>query len=244
MPLSLHSSAAEIVAHRGYAAIFPENTMLAFQRSLELGAHSIELDIHHSKEGIPVVIHDEKLNRTTTGSGYVREKSLAEIRSVDAGVKFHPRFAGCRVPILEEALDLLGGRYGLQLELKEGINEQQAKGILHLLGIYGMLGRTMIISFYKSNLELMRRLHPEIELGFLTSDIIALEPIAELGRATVCLDYHIPLKYPKIIKEAEALGLDAAVWTIRQAQTARKLYVLGIRRFTSDIPLRSDLSPL
>ncbi|WP_195576175.1 glycerophosphodiester phosphodiesterase family protein [Paenibacillus sp. 1001270B_150601_E10] len=244
MSLSIHSNTIEIVAHRGYAAIFPENTMLAFQRSLQLGAHSIELDVHHSKEGIPVVIHDDKLNRTTTGSGYIREKSLAEIRLADAGVKFNPRFAGCRVPILEEVLDLLAGRFGLQLELKEGINEREAKGLLHLLNIYGMIDHTMIISFYKSNLELIRKLHPGIEVGFLTSDIIALEPVAALGRASVCLDYHIPLKYPKIIKEAEELGIDVTVWTIRQAHTAKKLYDLGIRRFTSDIPLRPDLTAL
>lgn len=231
----------EIVAHRGYAAIFPENTMVAFQRSLELGAHTIELDVHHSKEGIPVVIHDSTLNRTTTGTGAVRSLSLQDIRQADAGIKFKPEFAGCQVPLLEEALDLCSGRARLQLELKEALSSREIQSLLHLLKVHDMLEHTMIISFIESNLTLIRQLDPHIELGLLIDKLIPLESMQRLGRATCCIHYKLALKYPRIVQEAAVLGIGIAAWTIRDEKTAIILSKLGIRRLTSDIPLSPAL---
>lgn len=235
------SASVEIVAHRGFAALFPENTMLAFQRALELGAHTIELDIHHSKEGVPVVIHDDSLNRTTTRTGLIRNLSLQDIRLADAGVKFGPQFVGCHVPLLEEALDLCSGRARLQLELKENISEAAGKALLHLLKMHDMLEHTMIISFAFSNLKLIRELNREMELGFLISSSVPLASVQELGYATCCFNQSLVLKKPAIVNQVQALGLDIAAWTIRDEPTAKKLYDLGIRRLTSDIPLKEAL---
>lgn len=240
--MGTHSpTTVEIVAHRGYAALFPENTMLAFQRALELGAHTIELDIHHSKEGVPVVIHDDSLNRTTNLTGLIRTLSLQDIRRADAGIKFSPQYAGCRVPFLEEALDLCSGRSRLQLELKESINETEGKALLHLLKMHDMIEHTMIISFAISNLKLMRELHFSIELGYLMDKRIPLETVKELGHATCCFNQSLALKQPEIVKEALGMGLDTAAWTIRDEQTAKKLNAIGIRRLTSDIPLKEQM---
>lgn len=231
----------EIVAHRGFAALFPENTMLAFQRALELGAHTIELDIHHSKEGVPVVIHDDSLNRTTTLTGLISQLSLQDIRLADAGVKFAPQYAGCRVPFLEEALDLCSGRARLQLELKEDISEAEGKALLHLLKMHDMVEHTMIISFAITNLKLIRELNHSIELGYLMDKSIPLAPVQELGYATCCFHQSLAIKQPKLVEEAQSLGLDTAAWTIRDEQTAKKLYAIGIRRLTSDIPLKEQM---
>ncbi|WP_028545940.1 glycerophosphodiester phosphodiesterase [Paenibacillus taiwanensis] len=233
----------EIVAHRGYAAIFPENTMEAFRRSLDLGADSIELDIHHSKEGIPVIIHDDTLNRTTTGTGRIRDLTIAEIWEADAGIKFKPEFAGCKVPLLEEALELCAERQaGLQLELKESITEEEGRALLQMLNIYNLIEQTIIISFHPNNLMLIRKLHPTIELGFLTDNEIALESLKGLGHAACCLQFELVLGNPKLVKEAVELELDLAVWTVRSLEIAKQLYALGIRRITTDIPLlKSDI---
>ena len=241
MEFNTQSNNVEIVAHRGYAALYPENTMVAFRRSLELGADTIELDIHYSKEGIPVVIHDDTLDRTTTSSGSIRKLSLQDIRQADAGVKFSPEFVGSQVPLLEEALDLCSGRAGLQLELKETITESEGRALLHLLKVHDMLDHTMIISFIFTNLTLMRELHPHIELGFLTDKRVSLQPLHELGHATCCFSSSLAMNHPDMLEEATSLGIDRAVWTIRDEETAIKLYKLGIRRLTSDIPLTQEM---
>ncbi|MBD8500035.1 glycerophosphodiester phosphodiesterase [Paenibacillus arenosi] len=228
----------EIVAHRGYAGVFPENTMEAFRRSLSLRADSIELDIHHSREGIPIVIHDDTLDRTTTSIGVIRSLPVSEIQAADAGSKFKVEFSGCNVPLLEEALKLCQDcEAGLQLEIKEQINEDEARALLHLLSVYNMSKRTMIISFYKQNLDLLRRLDVNIELGFLTTDPIALETLVPLTPSCLCAHYPLLLEHPELIQQARKLNVDVAVWTIRDIETAKQLVELGVYRLTSDIPL-------
>lgn len=96
-----------IVAHRGASGEMPENTLVAFRRALEIGVDAVELDVHLTSDGEPVVIHDPMLDRTTDGRGLVRDQTLAAVRRLDAGRWFGERFAGERVPTLAEALDLL-----------------------------------------------------------------------------------------------------------------------------------------
>lgn len=108
-------------AHRGASAVCPENTMAAFRKGLELGATGIETDVQMTKDGGIVLIHDETLNRTTSGTGYVKDHSLAELLEVDAGSWFGPEFKDERLPLLEDLLDLLQGRDTiLNIELKNG----------------------------------------------------------------------------------------------------------------------------
>ena len=96
-----------ISAHRGENGVFPENTIAGFEEAVRLGASQIEFDVRHTRDGIAVIMHDESVNRTTNGSGKVADLTFAEIRSLDAGVKKDARFAGMKIPTLEEALDCL-----------------------------------------------------------------------------------------------------------------------------------------
>src|SRR5512134_3880205 len=95
-------------AHRGARKQAPENTLPAFRRAAQLGADGLELDVHLSADGIPVVIHDSRVDQTTDGTGAVSGKSLSELRELDAGVWFSPQFAGTRIPTLIEVLDEFG----------------------------------------------------------------------------------------------------------------------------------------
>jgi glycerophosphoryl diester phosphodiesterase len=116
----------KIYAHRGYSAAFPENTLAAFQGALDLGVFGVELDIHASSDGIPVVIHDDDLDGTTNGSGPVTAKSAAELASLDAG-------NGEGIPTLEEAVALVGGKLHIDIEIKARNCEQ---GVLDVLARY------------------------------------------------------------------------------------------------------------
>src|SRR5436309_263912 len=109
-----------IVAHRGASALAPENTLAAFRRALEAGAPAVECDVHLTADGAPIVIHDARVDRTTNGTGEVASLTLAALRALDAGGWFDPRFAGERLPTLEETLAIAAGRSRVFVELKPG----------------------------------------------------------------------------------------------------------------------------
>ena len=98
---------APVIGHRGAAKRAPENTLAGLRRAHELGAAWVEFDVMLSGDGVPILIHDETLERTTDGHGAVPDHGLAAIRELDAGAWFAPAYAGERVPTLEEAIDLL-----------------------------------------------------------------------------------------------------------------------------------------
>jgi glycerophosphoryl diester phosphodiesterase len=112
-----------IIAHRGYRARFPENTLAAFEAALEAGVDMIELDVILSKDRKMVVIHDADLERTTNGRGSVSSHSLEELKQLDAGSWFDARFAGVRLPTLDEVLELAKGRMALNIEIKRSAYE-------------------------------------------------------------------------------------------------------------------------
>ena len=107
-----------VIAHRGDTAAAPENTLAAFAAAIDAGADGIELDVHPSRDGALVVHHDHYLDRTTNGAGLVSDHTLAELRALDAGAWFDGRFAGERIPTLEDVLSLAAGRVRLEIELK------------------------------------------------------------------------------------------------------------------------------
>jgi glycerophosphoryl diester phosphodiesterase len=107
-----------IIAHRGGANLAPENTLAAFRQAIDLGVDMIEIDVHLSKDGHIMVIHDFTLDRTTTGKGKIADMTLKQIRKYDAGVKFNEKFRGEKVPTLDETMELLNGKTGLLIEIK------------------------------------------------------------------------------------------------------------------------------
>jgi glycerophosphoryl diester phosphodiesterase len=108
------------VAHRGASGNYPENTLLAFQKALEIGVDEIELDLYLTKDGHLIIMHDSTVDRTTDGTGAISDLTLAEIKALDAGGVFGEQFRGERVPTWEEALDLVQGKVELNVHLKEG----------------------------------------------------------------------------------------------------------------------------
>src|SRR5438034_7470028 len=107
------------IAHRGASARAPENTLAAFTEAVRLGANAIELDVHLTADGVPVVIHDATVERTTNGRGEVAAMTSKDLRRLDAGAWFSSRFRGERIPTLEESLEFARGRCALNIEIKE-----------------------------------------------------------------------------------------------------------------------------
>jgi len=174
-----------LVAHRGASALAPENTLAAFRLAAKDGADIIELDVHLSSDEHVVVIHDAYLSRTTNGVGKVARKTLIELRALDAGGWFHPRFAGEPIPTLTEALAWARAQTpppALMIELKgeaQYLKRGLAKQCVRAVAEHGMADRVIFISFYHPHLRRVKAVAPHIATG----TIFGLRPIDRwLGR--------------------------------------------------------------
>jgi len=163
-----------IIAHRGDSAHRPENTLASFASALEVGARLVELDVRLTRDGTPVILHDATLDRTTTGTGPVREHTLSEVRAVSAGYPqlFASAFASERIPTLAEGLGLLRGRAKVMIEIKEessGSDPEDGVEARTLAEVRraGMVGEVAFLSFEARALERLREQAPEIPRGHL-----------------------------------------------------------------------------
>jgi glycerophosphoryl diester phosphodiesterase len=158
-----------VCGHRGYSLQYPENTLPAFAAAKAWGATTIEIDIVLTAEGEPIVLHDRTLDRTTDGHGFAADLALEQIRNLDAGARFNPRFAGTRVPTLAEVIDWAAGEeIGIFLEIKEAERPDVAVDrVVEMLEARGTADRSIIIGFDHVVLKRAVERHP----GILTQAI-------------------------------------------------------------------------
>ncbi|MBN1137918.1 MAG: glycerophosphodiester phosphodiesterase [Anaerolineae bacterium] len=156
-------------AHRGASHEAPANTLAAFLLAVDLDADGIELDVHLSRDGHLVVIHDFDVSATTDGHGLVRAKTLAELKELDAGSWFDPVFAGQRIPTLQEVIDAVGHRLLLNIELKvKGWGDGGlAEKVVRIVEQNGLVDRVILSSFNPLAVWRVRRRSPQIATGLL-----------------------------------------------------------------------------
>lgn len=159
-----------IIAHRGASAYAPENTMASFVKAIEMNSDGIELDVHMSKDGAIVVCHDEKVDRTTDGEGFIKDLSLSELKKLDAGSWFGEEFKGQKIPELSEVLELIRDtEIMLNIELKNApiIYPSIEKKTIDMITEYGMEDRIIISSFNHYSLIEVKKINPRIKTGIL-----------------------------------------------------------------------------
>lgn len=215
-----------IVAHRGWSGAAPENTMAAFELALkEPAIDYIELDVHLSADGVPVVIHDHTLNRTTSGQGPVREASHAELARLDAGSWYAPEFAGERIPTLAEVLELCKGRMRLAVELKTmgELNRGLEEKVVSLIQQYGMQDEVVLSSFDHDSMKLAHELDPSITTGLilLGKPTLLLEQLAFTGATS--LSIHYGFATPELLAQMAEAGIDIGVWTVDDPEQLAQL---------------------
>ncbi|MBO1910381.1 hypothetical protein J4G37_37050, partial [Microvirga sp. 3-52] len=160
----------KIYAHRGSSGTHPENTIAAFLDASKLPIHGIEFDVHMTKDGELVIIHDEKIDRTSNGKGYVKDMTLAELRNYDFGSWFSPQFKGEHIPTLYEVLDIFSETsHHLNIELKSDVIDYQGmtEKVLDLVGNLNLDTRVVISSFNLDAIRTVKELAPHIETGAL-----------------------------------------------------------------------------
>ena len=213
-----------IYGHRGASGHAPENTLEAFRLAMDMGADGFELDVHLSKDGHLVVIHDETVDRTTDGTGLVRELTLAQLKELDASCGM-AAYKGARIPTLGEVFDLIcQTRHIVNVEVKtdEWFYPQIEEKCLALAAEKGVEDRIIYSSFNHYTLMKLRRLKPDAKLGMLFGDIM-VEPWKYARQLNV--DYLHPMKMniyvPGSAEGTKAAGLGINMWTINDEETMR-----------------------
>jgi glycerophosphoryl diester phosphodiesterase len=226
-------------AHRGWSSKAPENTLAAFQKAIEQPhIDMIELDVQLSRDGVPVVIHDFTLERTTNGSGYVGDYTLKELKQLDAGSWYAEAFAGETIPTLEEVLQLVQGKKTLNIELKCAGNWYPGieKKVIELIRQYGMESSVVITSFHHANIREVSRLAPELKKGLLIDGMpLLLDEQLEVTGATV-LSMYYPFLTESFVRSYRERGIEFIAWTIDQPEEMKRVAALdeGIVICTND----------
>lgn len=176
----------EIVAHRGSCVDRPECTLAAYRRAIEAGATAVEVDVRTTKDGQLVIMHDETLDRTTNGMGHIGEKTLAEIKSLDAGSWFDANYKNERVATLAEVLSLCGDRCDVLLDLKEQGDEYAAR-VATEVRKHGKPRRIIVGGRSVEQVQEFRKLLPEARLLGLIPETKDIEAFAAAGCDTIRL---------------------------------------------------------
>ena len=195
--------------HRGNPAEFPENTLGSFRSAIAAGCDLIECDVHLSSDGRLMVIHDHTLERTTDGTGLVRDHTAAELRKLDAG-------NGERLPLLQEVVELALGKVGLVIEIKQvpiqypGLEEK----LVAMLRQLGAVQECAVVSFYHPSIRLLREMEPTLQLGILEG-ARPIDPARLLREAGADVySPHWGAMDPQLVKDVHAAGGAVGVWTV------------------------------
>ncbi|PZT70084.1 glycerophosphodiester phosphodiesterase [Streptomyces sp. SW4] len=212
------------IGHRGVAGVEPENTLRSFVAAERAGLDVVELDLHLSKDGELVVMHDADVDRTTDGTGPIAEKTLAELRALDAGL-------GERVPVFEEALDAVS--LPVQAEIKD---VAAARTLAEVMLRRDLVRRVEVISFHDEAIVEIARLVPGVRTALVAQYYgpEVVDRAVAAGAGTVCLD--IRRLTLEVVERARAADLRVFSWTINTQQQLRLVRAFGLDGATTDYP--------
>jgi glycerophosphoryl diester phosphodiesterase len=224
-----------LIGHRGYPARYPENTLASFKGAMDAGCDMIELDVTLTRDRKVVVIHDDRLDRTTAGKGLVGERSFEEIKKLDAGSWFDARYATERVPELPEVVKLTAGRCMLNIEIKTSAYEADfpADAIEHqvveLVKATGAMDRVIVSSFDQRILQRIAAMDAPPAVA-LISDHGADKIVLDLLLAMQAFSWHPRFKVltRDQVEAAHAAGLKIFPWTINTREEAQRILALGV----------------
>ena len=228
-------------AHRGASHDAPQNTLAAFRLAVEMGADGVELDVQASKDGEAVVIHDFTVDATTDGQGRVADKTLAELKELDAGSWFdvpsinsgRRRFSGQRIPTLQEVIDEVGHQLLLNIELKTTVfgSTGLIAEVVRLIEDHNLTHRAIVSSFNPFALRRVKRLNPRINTGLLYFFDLPAHPIRALFLFLADPDALHPEKRlvtQKYMRWARKKSYRVNAWTVDEPTEMKRLIALGV----------------
>lgn len=226
-------------AHRGYSGKYPENTMLAFRKAVEVGADGIELDVQLTKDGVPVIIHDELVERTTDGKGLVKDMSFTQLRQLDASYIYAGQYGVNRIPTLREYCEFIRDLPVItNIELKTGIFEYLGieEKVLDMIREFHLEDKVIISSFNHFTILRMQKIAPQLKYGFLTEAWI-------IDAGKYCHTHGVPCYHPnfrsltdEVVRELKQYGLEINTYTVNTEEDARDLIEKGVDILIGNYP--------
>jgi glycerophosphoryl diester phosphodiesterase len=242
-----------VMAHQGGNQLWPDNTLYAFERATALGVDVLEMDVHGTADGELVVIHDDTVDRTTDGSGAVREHTLTEIKTLDAGYRwtdddgqtFPYRGQGVTVPTLAEVFDAFPDM-PMNIEIKQ-VEPTIAEPLCRLIRDAGMAEQVLVASFHEEALGEFREACPEVATATGENEVIALFALSKIffegayspaARAVQVPEYRSGLHVltPRFVDAAHRRGLQVHPWTVNEEEQMQRLIDLGVDGIITDRP--------
>jgi glycerophosphoryl diester phosphodiesterase len=226
------------VGHRGARGHAPENTFASFDLARAMGVSAVETDVHLSKDGEVVLIHDHTVDRTTNGSGYVKDMTLGELKQLDAGSWYDPRFAGQQIPTLAELLAWAHDSVGVALEIKNGpiYYPGIAGRVIRLLKDHGMERQAILLSFDHLVLREAKMIAPEVATGILYVGRFVDEVGVARAAGADALHPNWAFVTPDLVEQAHAAGLAVSPWCPNDLPTLRLLSQMGVDSIGTDYP--------
>ncbi len=232
----------KIFGHRGAAGTHPENTMISFKEVERVGAQGVELDVQMSKDGILVVIHDEKVDRTTNGKGWVKDLKLKELQKLDASFKFSKKYGFCGIPTLEEVFKWASGnKLELNVELKNNLIDYRniEEDTIKLIHSYKLQKRVILSSFNHESMVKAHSIDPSIEAALLYMEKIyePWEYARKLGLRGIH-PYHPTVKH-ETVQQCHLHNIAIRPFTINDKINMKKFISYQCDAIITDYPERA-----
>ncbi|WP_415841216.1 glycerophosphodiester phosphodiesterase [Paenibacillus typhae] len=240
------------IAHRGASGYAPENTIPAIELAIEMQADYIELDIHLTKDKIPVVIHDETVNRTTGSRGYVRNLTLEQIKQLDAGSWFNEaypmfareQYAGITIPTLDEVFETFGDKTRYMIEIKEPGSNSQIEALLNeAIEKYKLEDVVSVHSFSSASLRKLHAINPEIPLYQLvwndyTTARVPASYLENVKTYAVGISPNFQGIGAAFVAQVKNAGLKVMPYTVNYQVNMDKAYLWGVDGVYTNYPDR------
>ncbi|MCY8031133.1 glycerophosphodiester phosphodiesterase [Bacillus inaquosorum] len=234
----------KIFAHRGASGQFPENTMLAFEKGIEAGADGIELDVQLTKDGRIVVIHDERLDRTTSLKGFVKDTAYDVIKTANAAANHNQMDNDIKVPLLEDVLSWAEKKnFLINIELKNSVirYEGMEEKVLKAVKRFNIEERIILSTFNHESLALCARLAPHIERAALTSDVLyqADRYITSIPASGYHPKLNSPATADKVLKKMRNSSIKVRQYTVNRPEDMKRLFEAGADGIFTDFPAKA-----
>lgn len=227
-----------IFGHRGASAYAPMNTLPAFELAASQGADGVELDVHFSKDKQLIVLHDFTVDHTTDGKGFARDMTLAQLKTLDAGSKKDPKFAGVQIPTLDEVFQAIGQKLYVNVEIKSETEDTDGveQAVADCLRRNNMQERVIVSSFNPLALKRFREIMPEVPIGYLymTDD----QPFSEVMETLPheARHPHYPMVDQAYMEWAKSKNYRVNTWTVNDPARAVELKRLSVDAIITDTP--------
>lgn len=230
------------IAHRGFSGEYPENTMRAFLESVKVGCDGIETDVQMTKDGILVICHDEIIDRTTNGSGYINDYNYDELSEFDSGIKYGEEFAGEKIPTLDNLFEFVKDKDLLiNIELKNNIinyNKMEEK-VIEKVYEYNLINNVILSSFNHYSMVKVKEIDNKIKTGLLyMSKIYKVHEYAKRCKADAIHPLYLSVLSEEVVKEVHNEGISINAWTVDNENDMKKLMGLGIDGIITNYPNR------